>query len=325
PFRSVAWFANFSFFASALLLPAAVSGATITVNGTADVAADDGQCTLREAIIAANNNAASGVTLGECSAGTAGFDTIQFSIAGTIGPTSALPAITEPIFIDGYSAPGSLANTHPVGMGLNTVLTIELNLAGPGGARLVIANPAAGSTIQGLVINRSGLAAIAFGPGSTGNVVQGCFIGTNPAGSAAGPGNFDGIVFGSSGNTVGGTSAAARNLISGNADAGINFGALPGEDNNVIQGNLIGTNAAGTAAVANGTGVAILEDRTSNATIGGSVAGSGNVISGNTTQGIVLGGNTLPNSLVGATIQGNFIGTDVTGTAALGNGFDGII
>ena len=85
----------------------AILAATITVNSAADVAADDGQCTLREAINAANNNAASGITAGECSAGTAGPDTIVFNIGGgglqTITPTSGLPPITELVTIDGFS------------------------------------------------------------------------------------------------------------------------------------------------------------------------------------------------------------------------------
>ena len=70
-----------------------------------DNQSDDGECTLREAIIAANTNTASGATGGECIAGDAGADTIQFDITGvadftvglgdgyTIQPTSGLPGI----------------------------------------------------------------------------------------------------------------------------------------------------------------------------------------------------------------------------------------
>jgi titin len=324
PFSAVARFAGFSFFVSSLLLPAAVSGATITVNSTLDsVNPTDGLCTLREAITAANTNTPSGGVVGECAAGAAGLDTIHFSVAGTIAPTSALPIITEPILIDGYSAPGSSVNTNPVGMGLNTVLTIELNLASTGGVSLTVANTAAGSTIQGLVINRSLGAGIALSGAST---VQGCFIGTNPAGTAAGPGNFDGIVIASSSNLIGGTTAAARNLISGNSgDVGVNFAFVPGETGNVIQGNLIGTNAAGTAAIANGLGVGVLDDRIGNTLIGGTAAGAGNVISGNTNDGVDLRGPNVASANPGTTVQGNFIGTDVTGTVAIANGQSGVL
>src|SRR5512144_1496433 len=85
------------------------SAATITVNSTADVAADDGQCTLREAITAANPpNAASGAMPGECAAGAASpaVDHIEFDVPGsgvqTITLASSLPLIAEPTTIDGY-------------------------------------------------------------------------------------------------------------------------------------------------------------------------------------------------------------------------------
>jgi CSLREA domain-containing protein len=105
--------------------------ATITVNSTADVAADDGQCTLREAIVAANTNTASGGAAGECVAGNAfpTIDTIAFAIAGsgvhTITPTTVMPDIGEPLVIDGYTQPGASVNTLAVGN--NAVLQIELN------------------------------------------------------------------------------------------------------------------------------------------------------------------------------------------------------
>ncbi len=93
-----------------LLAPASARASTITVNSTSDAAANDGACTLREAIIAANTNAASGAAAGECAAGAAGLDTIEFNIPGpgvqTIAPASALPAITEAVFINGYTQPG---------------------------------------------------------------------------------------------------------------------------------------------------------------------------------------------------------------------------
>jgi CSLREA domain-containing protein len=80
--------------------------ATMTVNSTADVAnGSDGLCTLREAITAANTNAASGATAGECPAGSSsGSDTINFSVTGTINLTAALPTIASSMSING---PGS--------------------------------------------------------------------------------------------------------------------------------------------------------------------------------------------------------------------------
>src|SRR5262249_36614004 len=74
------------------------------------------------------------------------------------------------------------------------------------------------------------------------------------------------------------------------------------------------TNLSGTDALANAVGV-ILEGGATGNTIGGTAAGMGNVISGNTGDGVQLNGTTTTGNLV----QGNFIGTDVTGEAPIGN------
>ena len=99
--------------------PAPARANTIPVNTTADGTANDGKCTFREAIIAANTNSASGLA-GECVAGTAGLDTISFNIPATdpncdamtqvctMTRTAALPAITEAVTLNGYSQPGAL-------------------------------------------------------------------------------------------------------------------------------------------------------------------------------------------------------------------------
>src|SRR5882757_9996760 len=96
---------------AASLATSCVFAATIVVNSTSDVAADDGQCTLREALDAATNNVASGATNGECAAGEPLpiVDTIEFAIPGggvrTIQPTATMPPIREAVVIDGYTQP----------------------------------------------------------------------------------------------------------------------------------------------------------------------------------------------------------------------------
>jgi titin len=108
-----------------------------------------------------------------------------------------------------------------------------------------------------------------------------------------------------------------RNLISGN-QTGIDVSGGAGSGN-VIEGNLIGTNASGTSALGNtGSGI----DNTFGPfglLIGGTTPGAGNVISGNQAYGIVGGGHG------GVVVEGNYIGTDVTGTQALGNAAAGIL
>jgi hypothetical protein len=148
------------------------------------------------------------------------------------------------------------------------------------------------------------------------NLIQGNYIGTNAAGTAA-VGNG---AFGISLNwrtQVGGTGAGQGNLISGNSGGGI---ALGNDDNqSTFQGNLIGTNAAGTAAIPNiGPGLSISD--TEDNLIGGLAPGARNVISGNTGDGIVLTGDASA-----TTVQGNLIGTNAAGTAALGNGGSGVL
>jgi parallel beta-helix repeat protein len=152
--------------------------------------------------------------------------------------------------------------------------------------------------------------------GSTGNVVLGNRIGTDVTGTVA-LGNFIGVYIanGAAGNTIGGTTAAARNVISGNVDGVFDaVGATTASQGNLIQGNYVGLNAAGAAALPNTEdGV----DPGNYDTVGGTAPGAGNVISGNGRFGVGFNGDYI-------TVQGNRIGTDATGTYALGNNW-GII
>ncbi|PYL03155.1 MAG: hypothetical protein DME32_04700, partial [Verrucomicrobia bacterium] len=230
-----------------IVMQATTQAATITVTGTGDTIAVDGLVTLREAITSANNNA--NVNADVVAVGAYGTDTINFAIVGagvhTISPTSAFPTITDPVVINGYSQPGSSANTLSVGD--NAVLRVEINgTNAPGGAFIV---NAAGNTFKGLVINRFFNAS--FNPGyafrltGTGNTIQGCYLGTNPAGDTD-LHNTGGVSVEAGGNNlIGGPSAAARNVILGSS--GNNAIEISGGNGNTIQGNYVGTNAAGSA------------------------------------------------------------------------------
>jgi hypothetical protein len=159
-----------------------------------------------------------------------------------------------------------------------------------------------------------------IGPVTTGTTIAGNLIGLAVNGGTALANSTRGIWLrlGSTGTTIGGTSALTRNVISGNIGPGIEIGNS-GASGNLIEGNYIGTNAAGTAAVANtGNGV-VIENGPANTTVGGTTAGAGNVISGNAGSGIDIFQGT--NNTV---IQGNAIGLNAAGTSALGNGNSGI-
>jgi titin len=118
----------------------------------------------------------------------------------------------------------------------------------------------------------------------------------------------------SAGNKIGGTSASARNVISGNTH-GVWLICTHGD---VVQGNFIGTDVTGTFALANYFAGVDIRGGDEN-TIGGTTAGAGNLISGNGDEGVLIQLGSSKNL-----VQGNFIGTDVTGTKPLGNNKDGV-
>ena len=263
---------------------------------------------LRQAILDANGNA--------------GADTINFNIPAsdpncdatthvcTIKPTNAfpLPAITDQVTIDGYSQPGAHANT--LANGDDAVLLIEIDGSSPDpGQGPTFQGAASGSVIKGLVVNHGWSFAILV---QTSNItVEGCFIGIDPSGTVA-RANSNGVFADfntpTSGMRIGGTSPGQRNVISGNG-AGIYFQSGA---NHVVQGNFIGTNRNGTTAVPNGTAIQV--QQSDDVLIGGTTVQQRNIIANIT--GIVV------TTAARTRIQGNFIGTDVTGTVALGNHFN---
>jgi titin len=172
-------------------------------------------------------------------------------------------------------------------------------------------DPGAGNVISGNTGN-----AVAFGPpNATGNLILGNYIGVDATGTEA-LGNDIGVWVDNVGdNIIGGTASGAGNVISGNRE-GITFWET-GATGNLVQGNFIGTNAAGDTAIPNGMGIPVYSPGN---TIGGTEAGAGNLISGNQSNGV----NFYGEDATGNTVLGNLIGTDATGTEALGNGESGV-
>jgi len=345
---------------------------------------DSGGGSLRQAILDANANA--------------GKDRIEFKIGSgsqTITPASPLPALTDPVLLDGTTQPGYAGSPLitlngstagftglTIGGGSSTVRALVLvnwangiRVTTQGGNTLLgnviqstdygitldagspnnrVGGSAAGAKndvsggIDGLTVVTSGNAIVGnrfhsnsgsgvmvmsgaqntnVGPGNQldqnqegieilgdGNTVHDNFIGTNATGTAA-SGNADGVAVdgGATGNVIRG------NVISGNSVVGIDLGghSTDGGSGTIIQGNKIGTDAAGTAAIPNAEGIRG-HDGTDNTKIGGKVANppAGNLISGNNGSGIVFDGT----GITGTVIQSNLIGTNPSATAALANG-----
>jgi titin len=263
-------------------------------NGGVNPTPGAGTGTLRQAIVDANANP--------------GADAIQFAIGSgvqTIAPSLALPVITGPVSIDGTTQPGyagtpiiELNGSSAVGSGVN-----GLTLTG------------GNSTVRGLVINRFG--GVGINLASSNNVVAGNYIGTNVAGTAA-LGNIGfGMEVSASNNRIGGTTSSERNIISAN-NHGIRLIGT-GVTGNLVQGNYIGTDVTGTIRLGNAIRGVLIQGAPNN-TIGGAIAGAGNIISGSGENGIYIFGS----AATGNVVQGNLIGTDVTGTVDLGNLQDGV-
>ncbi len=298
--------------ASCSLAALTASATTYTVTNTGD----SGAGSLRQAITDANAHP--------------GADTIAFAIPGagvhTIAPLTALPPITDQVTIDGYSQPGAAANTNAFGQPFNAVILIELDGENLPASTSGIEIQADSVVVRGLAVNRC-LSTAAFPPfygaivvtAGSNSVVAGNVIGLDPSGttilSVAGARQKNGIVLvtSGSGHIIGGPNPADRNIISGNWDP--NFGGTGirtnGSGTLTIQGNYIGVDASGSRAAPDGLGIWCSDSAA--LTLGGPSSGQGNLISSNVGTGAVLSGCS------DATIQGNFIGTDATGTARLAN------
>ena len=241
-----------------------------------------------------------------------------------------LPDITDSLILDGYTQPGAHPNTLSVGN--NAVILIQLDggsvlYRGPGnGSGLSISG--ANCLIRGLSITgflgnsqfQSPGRGILLVQKGSGNVIQGNFIGVNPDGLTARGNNVGiGIGVGAAQSTIGGADPAARNVICGNSQ-----GIKIEEPATAIVGNYIGTDATGMRAVGNSIGLAVAA---SDVVLGGTSAGSGNLISGNQLHGIELGfdvGGQTPQPGDRALVQGNLIGTKADGSGPLGNAGTGI-
>jgi uncharacterized repeat protein (TIGR01451 family) len=276
----------------------------VTVTNTADAGAGS----LRDAINLVNLS-------------QVGPNEIDFNIPGggvkTIAPATALPTIFQPVFINGYSQPGSSPNTQFVGD--DAVLHVELNGANAGAKSNGLDISASNVTVRGLAIDGFGGSGINTNTIS-GLVIAGDFIGTDATGLIARGNGADGILFqGVTNSTVGGLNFADRNVIADNFGNGITLAGSSPSSGNLIEGDYIGVAATGANPLGNGgSGIKILA--AGDNTVGGKVSQMRNLISGNALDGIEVIG-----PMFGVTtIAQNYIGVAANGIAKLANNVDGV-
>jgi probable HAF family extracellular repeat protein/parallel beta-helix repeat protein len=295
-----------------------------TVSGTIDIGAyevqttqvfpvtstaDAGAGTLRQAILDANAHP--------------GYDVVTFNVPGTtvqtIAPITPLPAVAVPVYVNGTSQPG-FAGTP--------IIRLNGAAAGAGADGLTLAGGT--SVVRGLAVGGFGGAGVHL-EGAGGNLVIGNYLGTDPSGNQADANGTGLLVDATANNTVTG------NLISGNTGAGLSLAG----NSNQVRNNIIGTNAAYTARLDNGTGIVISG---SNNTVGARYDGGLNLIAANLGDGLLLSagatGNVVQYNVIGrnrgngvevaagasgTALLGNAIGTTTAGTRNLPNGLNGVL
>ncbi len=232
--------------------------------------------------------------LGNDSAGVA-----DYSPGTMIGPGNVISDNQTGILISGASATEVIVRDNLIGTdssGSGDLGNVE------DGIQIV---DASGNTIEGdnlgvQVISGNLVGIEIDGATSTANIIQGNLIGTNKSGTADRGNSNQGILIeGASGNTIGGTTAAARNVISAN-QWGIQIDGSTAE-RNLIEGNNVGTDISGQAPLGNEINGIILSNNASDNTIGGTGGGQGNLIAYNVQAGVLvqsgIGNSILSNSV----------------------------
>ena len=260
---------------------------------TVTSSADSGPGTLRDALSQANDETTN-----------PGPDTIAFAIPGTGVPNIAL------------ATPLSATSIVTINGATQAAGAVEISGGGTVDGGLLLSGGS--STVSGLVLNGFVSYGIQLATAG-GNTVTGCIVGLDPTGTVkVGADMLRGIwVNGSPGNTIGGTTKGAGNVLSGNANGVAIENA--GSTGNKVQGNVIGLGTDGSVIQNSKSGVRIALGATSTVVGSTSPNGSGrNVISGNTGNGVNI------NLSNGQFVQGNVIGTSRDGSTPIPNGLNGV-
>jgi len=267
------------------------NSATLTVTNSNN----SGTGSLRTAITSANSNA--------------NFKKIVFDIPGScphqISLTSALPALTQPVGIEGYTQPGSVLNQQNLEFDGTICVFLSGNNALSTGLHLQTQAADDEMTVRGLGFYGFSSEALRIsGPGK--GIVRGNIFGTGLP--IFGQNFADAVirVLDAPGTTIGTSSAADKNVIGGGAVVGIDLQAST-LGRRRVEENLIGINRNGTTGLPNGVGVRVADSFADDI--------HSNIISFNTSHAITIGG-TAQRTLVFS----NFIGNSLGNSNDSGNG-----
>ena len=284
----------------------------------------------------ATNNTISGCWLGPDYTGTnaapnalQGILIYNGASSNLVGGTTALTRnilsgnIQYGVLIDGTNTTGNKVIGNYIGTDYTGTRMLSNSLGGvfvadgSVGNFIGSTNAGAGNVISGNL----GSGILLRGSNVVNETIAGNFIGVDASGTNAMPNSIGGVTIdtGSRSNMVGGRVAGARNVISSNQGNGVLLRG-PGVINNTVAGNFIGTDASGTNALPNTVGGVTIDTSSCSNVIGGTVAGARNIISGNQGNGVLLRGI----GVTGNTVEGNYIGTDVTGTKSVANTVAGV-
>lgn len=241
---------------------------------------DSGPGSLREAINCANSNV--------------GPDTIIFDVTGTINVLTQLPTLSDTsggTLIDGSTAPGY--SGAPI-----------IALTGPGSTSAVngIKIISSDNEVRALQIGFFKFGIEITGAAATDNSIVGSYIGND--GTSVMPNRNSIFIKDGANNTIGGTLPGDRNIISGHTNSGV---VIIGGSINIVQGNYIGTDVTGYMALGTSGGSGVAIENSGNNLIGGTMPEARNIIS-NGARGVNIDSSSQN------VVQGNYIGTDVSGT-----------
>jgi hypothetical protein len=241
-------------------------------------------------------------------------------IGGTTGSARNLISANAQagIEIEGSGSTANLIDENAIGTNFPGTAAlgnlIGVDISGAPGNTIAFNQISGNATAQG-----AGIGVQIEGAGARGNQVIGNLIGTNRSGTVAVPNDLGVLISGAAGTVI------ELNVIASTTSAsitGIGIEILgAGASNNLVQSNMIGTDATGArtlAAAKSGLGI-LVNGTPGNNTIGGTGPADGNVIAGFQVAIEVFAAQSQFNPTPGTTIEGNDIGTDITGEVALGN------